>query len=280
MLAHNPLLSRELAIRSKRVEGYRLFNYSGPGRYLLLLCAPILFDLLLTWSYRGLIEPTRGQDGGWLFWAPSVFLVTVWLQVLYFSHAAARYCAGSIAVERERGTLPALLLLPRPLSDLLRAKMFAALAPLIVEAVLSMPLLALYACFGVVRPTSVLYCGLLDVSVIVFFGCWGMYWSVACKDVVSALSRAFCTCFFVAWGPLVLSFLVSVLSLWGEAGFEFARATLLFSPLYVVGALVQPVPWSGGLWPLDPLLLCLVIAVATLSCVRLWHCSLRRLCGR
>lgn len=256
-LRTNSFLRRELDVRASRDEGYRLFNYAGPGLFLLLLLTPLIFGLM-------------GSTVGWvneIFTAP-LFLVTVWLQALYFSHSAARFCAGSIAVERERGTMDALRLIPRPAHDLFVAKYAGSIAPLLVEALVSIPFMATYAWTGNVALHTVFATALLNIVLILFFGMWGMFWSVHSRDVLSAVSRGFCT----VLACNVLPVLLVIVTRLSEDG---AYTPLFFlSPLCVATALVHPANPSQ----ISSLLTLSVPAVLVYAL--LYRGSLKRLSGR
>lgn len=270
-LLRNPILLREMEIRAGRDEGYRLFNYSGPGLFLLLLGSPAVFGMLIG-------DVITVKDGGSsVLWPPAMFLVTAWLLVIYFSHAAARFCAGSVAIDRERGTLDALRMLPRSTADLFAGKYLAAIAPLLLEAVAAIPLLGLYSLLGSVRLGSVLAVGLLNLGVIVFFGLWGMFWSVRAREVITALSRAFGTVLACNVLPLAAAFVLLFL----RAGSEGGMATLFtFSPLYLVGGLTVPAQETATLWALHAPDVMALAAVLLGSSLMLYRRTMRALAGR
>ncbi|MBM3464962.1 MAG: hypothetical protein FJX76_22925 [Armatimonadetes bacterium] len=273
-LLGNPVLVREMEVRAGRDEGYRLFNYCGPGLYLLLLESPPVAAIIL-----GDLFASMQRHGSANLILPSVpFLVTAWLQVIYFSHAAARFTAGSVAVERERGTLDAMRLLPRSVEEVFAGKYWAAIAPLLVEALVAIPLLGLYCVAGAVHFSTVLACGILNVFLILFFGLWGMHWSVRCREVHSALSRSFATVLGFNVMPLIASFVV--LFFLGPIGDARVGAIFSISPLYLVGGMTVPVAWNEPLWHLSPTEVALVLLTMALISLRLYRNGLRRLGGR
>lgn len=264
-LARNPVLMRELEVRAARDEGSRAFNYAGPGLYLLLLQLPVLY---------GLLSSTFNWTTGSEAWTAPLFLVTVWLQVLYFSHAAARFCAGCMAVERERGTMDALRLVPFPAREVYFGKYLAAIAPLLVEAVLSVPFMLIYAWYGAVSPSEVFLSQTVNLVLILFFGAWGMYESLHSRDVSSAVSRAFCTvaCFNIF--PLVLGgFLRSP---------EDATSPplALLSPLCLMTSLVHARDTTLQTLQCDTWYLGMDTAAFILVSLLLYRACVRRLSGR
>lgn len=265
MLIQNPMFWRELDVRAARDDGYRLFNYAGPGLYLLILQTPVLYGLL-------------GSALGWTAsseaWTTPLFLVTLWMQVLYFSHAAARFCAGSFAIERERGTMDALRLIPRPSRELLFGKYLAAIAPLLVEAVLSAPFMAIYAFYGAVAFHTVFFVTVMNVALILFFGMCGIFWSLHSRDVLSAVSRGFCMALVFNLFPLVGGVLLKVFDE------TMSAPSLMLSPLSVASSLVHPSVSFLHAIGHDVLLLGVQLLAFGLIATLLYRSALRRLNAR
>jgi hypothetical protein len=263
-MLRNPYLRRELEIRASGDEGYRLFNYSGPGLYLLLLQLPVVYGLIATgFSWSGAAEA----------WTAPLFLVTVWLGVLYFSHSAARFCSGSLVVERERGTIDALRLVPRPSTELFAGKYLAAIAPLLVEALITFPFLSIYAAFRSVPWIVVGAVSVLNFGLIAFFGVWGMFWSVSSRDVLSAVSRAFCTVLGFNLLPLVLGLVIQL------SDNTSCHGLLMVSPLVLATRLVQAGVQPQAASPDGGLVACLLL-IAALVFIVLRRVSLGRLSAR
>lgn len=260
VLRRNPFLQRELEVRACGEQSYEAFGYGGPGLLLLVLQAPVLYALILS-SCGG------AEDG--LLWSSSLFLVTSWLLVLYFAQTAARVCAGSFAVERERGTIDALRLVPCPPRTLFAAKYVASVAPLLVEALATAPCLALYAVFGTVGVVSVATIVVTEVTLVLTCGMIGMYWSLHSRDVLSALSRSYATVAAALALPLVLAtFLRLSYDIPGGAVFHI-------SPLGLVTRFIPIGPASLACE--DALALGLFVGGAA-GCTFLLYCScLRRL---
>lgn len=273
-LAHNPILHRELEIRASGDEGYRLFNYSGPGHYLLLLQLPLIYGLLsLTMGLSSAPHGASARSAISEAWTTPLFLVTLWLQTLYFTHSAARFCAGSVVVERERGTFDALRLLPRSARDIFVGKYVAAIAPLICEALIAIPFLALYAWFGAVSVGVVLLAAAFEVGLILVFGMWGMFWSLHSRDVLSAVSRAFCTALAINVMPLVLGMVVLV-------SHDVTPMWWKMSPLGLSYELVHVGQMGFSSMVADVPLFALIGAASAALMVLLYRMSLRRLSTR
>lgn len=280
-LFSNPIMVREMEIRASRDEGYRLFNYCGPGLYLLLLESPAVFGIVLGDLFSSWQSSTGGHAT--LFWSPALFLVTAWLQVIYFSHAAARFCAGSVAIERERGTLDALRLLPSRTREVFTGKFLPAVAPLLIEALVAIPATSLYCVMGAVPVSTVLAVGALNVGLVVFFGLWGMFWSVTCRDVMSALSRAFATVLGFNVVPLLLGFFLQFMACTNGAAPAPAvpvpgvGSVFTLSPLYMAGGLTASSSGGASLWTLQPWMLLAVMLTAVLTALALYRAALRGL---
>lgn len=220
-LRTNPFLLRELALRAAADDSRRLYAYSGPGLFLLLLQMPVLYGLLVS-ALSGSFETD-------IFGAP-MFLVTAWFLVLYFSHAAARLCAGALSSEREGGTLDALRLLPHASGDLFVGKFLGALAPLAIEVLLVAPALSLYALVGPVPLIRVALVAMLCGALVVGGGAIGMFWSVQSSEPGVAVTRAFATVLTLHVVPCALA--VGLLSM--SAGGESLLSVVLLSPLALV----------------------------------------------
>lgn len=259
-LLTNPFLARELELRASGDPSYRPFDYSGPAMYLHTLLVPLAYGAAVTWG-----------SGEREVWGGPLFLVTVWLLSLYFSHASARVCAGSLAIERERGTLDALRLTPRPLADLLVGKYVAAIAPLLVESVLLVPLLGMYAVFGSIAWSTIGLVVVVELGLVLGCGMIGIFWSLHSVDVVSALSHAFGTVLTVNTLPLVGAILMRL------SHDVSLPALLQLSPLGLVTRLVHIEVVTAETLLRDAGAVAL-FAVVTAGCaILLYRASLRRM---
>lgn len=229
-LSRNPFLRRELELRASGDPSYQLFAYNGPGLMLMLVLMPVVQGLSLA-----TLGAAEGDESG----LGVLFLVTVWMLGVYFSHAAARLSAGSLAIEVERGTVDALRLAPLPPADLLVGKYVASIAPLLVEVAACGGLLAPYALFGAVAWTTLALVMLLEGGVVLLCGMIGLYWSLHGRDVMSALSRAFGTVLALNTLPLVAA---AFLKLAHDMSFP---GVMQLSPLGLSTLLVHFEPLDG-----------------------------------
>lgn len=259
----NPFLARELELRASGDPSYRPFDYSGPGQVLQIVLTPVVYGAVVTWG-----------SGEREVWTTPLFLVTVWLLSLYFSHASARVCAGSLAIERERGTLDALRLTPRPLADLLVGKYAAGIAPLLVESVLLVPLLGLYAVFGSIGWSTVALVGGVEVGLVLGCGMIGLFWSLHSRDVVSALSHAFGTVVTLNALPLIGAIFVRL------SHDVSLPALLQLSPLGLVTRLVHTDAVTTPVLLADAGAVAVFAVVMVGATVLLYRASLRRLASR
>lgn len=236
---HNPILLKEMEVRSRKPERYRRFNYAGPALHLLILCVPLFFFIvgLLPDLLAGRLHWARNlhalRDSAWL-----ALGTTLVFQLLYFMFNSASFTSGSLTVEKEQNTYDLLMSIPVSVPWLVTGKLAGSLAPLIVEVVASLPVYAIYCLAGGISLTAALKAGLLLLLIIYAFGAFGLYVSARNASTVKAHNGAKNLVLAFLLGPFALAYAGIFVTLGYQ---DFATSLLKFEPYYLLIAWIFPV---------------------------------------
>lgn len=238
------LLNQVLRYELSRVAHRRKTYVYRVALLLVMLFAAFVCAAEVEMSLRYRANPTAAiaAMGSGLF---HTAVVLAWLVIVF---AAPTLAAGLIAEEKERQTLP--LLVVTDLSDLeiISAKVLTCLAVIGSTVLGFLPIVFLCLIFGGVSWHQIIgHFGLL-IGVLCF-GCGtGIYYSARCPNVGLAARRARGITLLAVLGPFILLALASLVDAAMEWGFRFGEAMLVALSLVnpILSAIFLSAPLAGG----------------------------------
>ncbi len=104
--------------------------------------------------------------------------------------------AGSITLEREQGTLEALLFTPLSTRSILLGKLLSAVGTAGIILLCVLPVMAVSFILGGISPMQVAYTLALLLSMVLFFSTVGLYCSVCFRQTVTSVMLSYLICLF------------------------------------------------------------------------------------
>lgn len=215
-----PLLTRELIEQSRR-----------PKTYLLRTVYAVLLFGIAYFQFRESLTQLPHDAFGILGGGREMFAWLMQFGVVAIYLVMPALMCGAIAGERERGTLPLLLITRLSSQTLLLEKLFGRMVPMLSLLLLCMPLAAFFYTFGGVSAGE-LWSGLwLLLLACLLVGSFSLMISARSRSTVSALWQTY------AWGMLLGCTLGCCV--WSMSFFPFERSIVIAaSVLHLVFTLV------------------------------------------
>jgi ABC-2 type transport system permease protein len=177
----NPMIRKELRQRMRERRGWLL-----PSLYLLVLGAVVTFAFFATTSERG-----RGIQGATV--GVVLFLTLAYAQLALLLLMAPIFSAGSITIEKEQRTLPALLTSLLTPWQIWWGKFTSSLLFVLLLLVTSLPVLSMAFAFGGVGPFEVFSATLTTVIILASMSAVGLYCSSAFRRSIHATAVSYAT---------------------------------------------------------------------------------------
>lgn len=221
-----PVLAQEMRIRQR---GVRPFVVSLV--YVLALSIISVAYISMN-SASGVSDPTRLSEMG-----KDLFVILAWAQLIMISLLVPAYSSSVVSSEREKGTFELLVLTMLSSGAIVRQKLSAAIAEVVMLTLTSLPVLGLVFLLGGVTPWQLAQAYILLLTTSLLMGSFGVLCSCAFAKTRVATTIAYLGMFsFVLLLPLGAEWLRSV----SREGLMESASTL---PFALVGLLV----FIGGL---------------------------------
>jgi ABC-type transport system involved in multi-copper enzyme maturation permease subunit len=189
-----PLLGKELRERANR-----------PRTYVIRVVAAVLFFGTFLWFCGSSLQAAEaGGIGG----GSAVLLPVLTLQLVGIHLFIPALMCGSIAAERESGTLDLLRLTRLGPWRIVMEKFFAGLLPVVTFVLLGVPLYAVAYALGGVEPEEVLYIAWVLVLALAEVGAFTLLMSACCTTPISAFVATYALGGILCWSAPELADLV------------------------------------------------------------------------
>lgn len=233
-LNNNPIYFKEIKIQG-RINSRRKLRIPSWSGYLAILLLPLALTLMLnTFKQRLSLNDLR-----------SVFMISVFLQVLYYIYRAASHAWGLISGEKEMKTYGNLISTGMSPDEIVKGKFWAAFFPLAKELTLLFPV---FTAIGMLLQIPMLFLFLiyfLTVLFTAFFSMVGTYFSAREKTTAQSRENTVRTIAgllvgtYIAGGIMMflLSFLFSSLSMYLFYSSWFAIPSVILSALSPLSSL-------------------------------------------
>jgi hypothetical protein len=233
-----PVLMKEMR---SRMRGTRapLLLFIGTGLAVLVG----LLILMPQWSDLGTREPRYAVraivDAG-----RSLFIGLMVLEAILCAVVAPAVTAGAISIEREQQTLEFLLITRLSGANIALGKLASALGLIVMLLLCALPVGALSFLLGAVAPDQLLWAMAVLLSVVLLFGCIGLYCSARYRKTATSVAVAYLVC--IAWLGLP-ALIMGVLSLFTDVLGPHMEIASLFTglTLYFIAASLLAAPFAA-----------------------------------
>ncbi len=236
----SPLFQKEMI-----VAGRKRFTYFARAAMTLLLLAFTSFAYLGMRNqlrYSGSVERLQIFAG----LAPLVTVVVGWVLFFALIMVAPVLTAPTLADERRKGTLGALLTTPLSSFQIAWGKLAGHGVQLLILALLCTPILLAIRVFGGVETRIIVGVLAVPLSAAVLAACLGMFYSAWVDRPLSAIISAFVTLAGLMFlGPLLAAVLVNT-NLLSKAGVGLPAMLATSGPLMMAGLSIAAMEGGGG----------------------------------
>lgn len=236
----SPLFQKEMI-----VAGRKRFTYVARSAMALLLLAFTSFAYLGMRNqlrYSGSVERLQVFAG----LAPLVTVVVGWVLFFALTMVAPVLTAPSLADERRKGTLGALLTTPLSAFQIAWGKLAGHVVQLLILALLCTPILLAIRVFGGVETRIIVGVLAVPLSAAVLAACLGMFYSAWVDRPLPAIISAFVTLAGLMFlGPLLAAILVNT-NLLSKTGLGLPTLLASSAPLMMAGLSITAMEGGGG----------------------------------
>jgi len=237
----NPVLIKEFRTRMRGTRAYWLLLI-----YTLLLAGVLglmyfWFEISNTQQLDGTGGVTaRAQDLG-----RSIYSFIFIAQALMVALITPAITAGTLTIEREQRSYELLVTTPLRPSDLIRGKLSAAVAFVMLLLTASLPLVSISFMVGGVSPAEIFFSYLIIGLSAFVYGSLGIFWSATLRTTAAATVVTYLTVlalFIISWIPgLIASTMTMGMTMGGAANPANAAAQIPFQSLNPITATYRTV---------------------------------------
>ena len=203
----NPVIAKEFRTRMRGTRAYWiLLGYT----LLLALWVAILYFSFDTAAHSEMAQVPGGAGfRGAQELGRSIYYAVFLIQASMIAMITPAITSGTITIEREQRSYDLLVTTSLRNVDLVRGKLAAAIAFVILLLTASLPLVSLTFLVGGVSPGEIFFCYLLQILSAAVYSAIGIFWSSTLRSTATATVISYLTVLFLAGITAIPGFLAS-----------------------------------------------------------------------